>query len=221
MTKEQESKAYAALLKKTLDDLYKHAAYANHCTAAEWVTLYNLPYRVALDYLKTQHTGRVGINPMYPLPGYPVSELLTIHLDELDIDRCSEEREDGSRVVSLELFSTPKPEALERIQANNADLHPTWNLNTAAGLREWEKYFAHYLTGYDFSAFTMFDMFGRTDGNEAELTERKAYYTEVQERYRTASDYLTEAPEYKPEYAEQYTTHTFLLAWDNKDKGGI
>ena len=221
MTDEQKHKACAAILQKTLDDLNKYMAYKNHCAAAEWVTLYNLPYRVALDYQKNLHTGKVCINPMYPLPGYPVSELLTIPVDEMDFDRFTTEREDGSRVVSMEAFCCPKPEALERIQANNADLHPTWNLNTAAGLREWEKYFAHYLIGYDIDHFTMFDMFGRQDGNKGDLNERKQYYRGVIDRYNTASDYLTEAPDYLPEYAEQYTTHEFLLQWDNKDKGGI
>ena len=64
MTREQELKATIAYLDLIWDNALKEHAAKNHCTAAEWVTLYRLPYRVSLDYLKhpEAYTGKCRIN---------------------------------------------------------------------------------------------------------------------------------------------------------------
>lgn len=209
----QENKAREALLKMQLTEFKRQIAYKNHVTAAEWVLQYGLPYRVALDYLKADHTGKVKINPCYPAPGYIKSRLLTIKLKDLDFERWTTIQDDGSSITDIKAFKTPKPDIYELIKANNADMMPTWNLSTHEGLQEWEKLFAHYFIGYDIGSMTAFDIFGHIDVTPAELEERKQYYMGVIGRYNTAADYLTEAPPYKPEYEDIYTDWEFWIDW--------
>lgn len=215
MTREQEQAANKAYLDMIWNDFMKKVAYENHCTAAEWVTLYRLPYRVSLDYLKhpEAYTGKCRINPCYPLAGFPREELLTISANDLDDIRCSYEKQDGTRVLTCEWFDTPRPEVQERIKEYNKRFAPAWNFDTAAGLQEWERVFACYLIPYNFDTFTVFDMYGRTDGTQAELAERIEYYKGVQERFRTGKDYLTEAPPL-PHDADRYTSRPFLISLD-------
>lgn len=223
MTREQEQAANKAYIDMLWNDFLKKVAYENHCTAAEWVTLYGLPYRVALDYLKhpEAYKGKCRINPCYPLAGFPREELLTISLDDLDKERCTHENADGTQVLDMDFFKTPRPEVQERITEHNKQFLPIWHNDTAAGLQEWERVFAYYLIPYDFDTFTVFDMYGKADGNEADLNERKAYYKGVQERYKAGTDYMTEPPPYKPEYDNKYTTHEFILEWENEPKEDI
>lgn len=210
MTREQELKATIAYLDLIWDNALKEHAAKNHCTAAEWVTLYRLPYRVALDYLKhpEAYKGKCRINPCYPLAGFPREEVLTISANDLDDIRCSYEKQDGTRVLTSEWFDTPRPEVQERLNEYNKRFTPAW----VDDLNEWERLFACYLIPYDFDTFTLFDMYGRTDGTQAELDDSISYYKGVQERYKQGN-YLTEAPPLPPD-ADKYTDRPFLISFD-------
>ena len=73
LSKEQEEKAMHVLTQKTmLDNFEKEIAFRNFYKALFAVNVYNLPYRIILDYLKNydKQRGKVELNPCYPAPGY-------------------------------------------------------------------------------------------------------------------------------------------------------
>lgn len=193
---EKEYKYYVALFEKHKREETKQEAFERHKKACRWVTKYNLPYRVSLDYLKQYNSdsGIVLINRAYPLPGLPAAGLLTMTLEEAE-----------------------SAAGRERIEKNNEQYY-TWNLETAAGVKVWEREFTHFLIGYDVSNFTMFDMFGRTDLTVEALEDRKRYYIGLQERFKSdIGQFRTQEPPYLPEYREQYTDDEYIRRWTEEE----
>ena len=193
MTEEQVQKAELALMRQKLLNIEKMDAYKQHLKAVSWVATYNLPYRVALDYIKNNGNGGsiVYINRCYPKPGYPVKGLLEVGAEDLTENE-------------------PTPELMKRIEENNKKYH-TWDLNTKAGRKEWEKQFAHFLSGYDIAAMSAFDVTGDAKADAKAAESRKKYYVKLQQQYEKNPDaFRTSEPEYKPEYAEEYTTMEFI-----------
>lgn len=217
LTPEQKEKAQMALIDKVTDDLYKSLALRNHNAAVEWVEIYNLPYRVSLDYLKSYSVSSdiVKINRCYPLAGYPVDKILTIGFDDLDLDNPDLYKLDdkGMRVYSMELFHTPKPDVMEVIEKHNRQFH-TWEVGDAV----WEYEFIHFLDGYHIDEFSSFDMFGRKGVDEDRLNERKRYFVELQDKYmHDKSRYRSEEPKKTPEDASIYTEWKFHLELNKRN----
>lgn len=212
---ERENRARLALIDAQFREFERKVAYERHLKACAWVDTYNLPYRVSMDYMKRygHHSGVVLINPCYPLPGYPAAELLTLSHDDLDTDNPDVYRiEQGRRVYLMKLFDTPKEEVRQRVEQHNKRFRP-WDLDTDDGRRVWELEFAHFLTGYDIDAFSMFDMFGRMDADETALRARKRYYKGVLDRFNSGNGaYRTSEPPYLPGYEEQYTAQEYLIS---------
>ena len=53
-------------------------AYWHHKNALKMVETYNLPYRICLNYIKADNKGYVLLNPNYPMPGYPLKDLIHV-----------------------------------------------------------------------------------------------------------------------------------------------
>ena len=215
MTPEQRKAAQALFPSNliSIETLEKAHALEMHRKACKWVTKYNLPYRVSMDYLKRyDHTsGIVLINECYPAAGYKRSDLLPVTVSELDYDNPAlfTVNENGERVYSLDVFKTPKPAVMARIEEHNRQFR-TWDTETAAGLEAWEHEFAHFLEGYDFDRFTPFDMIGQGNMPADELNARKAYYKAIQARFEgNKSAYRTEEP--PAVEGTEYTTDKFIL----------
>ena len=218
MIENQDHKAKITVLQLRLEQIKRHHAFMMHQKARKWVTKYNLPYRISLDYLKQYDlaSGIVLINECYPKPGYPKDGVLHLGINDMDVNNpdCYEER-DGKRIQNINTFKTPLPAAAQKIEMNNQRFR-TWNLQTEEGREEWERQFAHFLDGYDLDSFSSWDMFGVPDAPDDVLEALRRYLKGVLLRYRdskTASrtSYRTEEPPYLPEYDELYTTQKFLL----------
>lgn len=221
MTPEQERKAVEVLFLQELKKIEMRMAYRQHLKACKWVDKYNLPYRVATDYLKryNKQSGVVLINECYPLPGYPAADLLTFTPDKVDSDNPKyhkSKNKDGKPMLTIDVFRHLKPEYEAQVIEHNKQYRP-WNLETAAGRGAWEREFAHFLEGYDIDAFTAFDMFGSADAEENALYERKQYFKGVLDRYRSQKNaYRTSEPPYLDEYKGKYTDRKFRLDWVNR-----
>ena len=223
MTEKQREKAIQALLEKREADLQRQHAYKVRQKALKWIKKYNLPYRVSVDYLKKYglNSGIVLINRCYPLPGYPRADLLTITPDDLNRDLETLFTQEPGKLLKydMKLFRTPKPEVKERIEQHNRQFH-TWDLETDTGLESWEHEFAHFIVPYDIDSFTVFDMFGTVDASENALYARKRYFKGIIDRFNSANGaYRASEPPYLPEYADKYTTNTFVLDFETDNLG--
>lgn len=209
MTEEQRNKARAALLYKKLDDFEKSIALDRHFEAIQWIDLYNLPYRIALDYLKGSSPDYVRINPCYPFPGYCKDDL--IHLTPNDVD------------IAQDLTTTPKDKATKKqIKELCAKLRP-WNLSTAAGIEQWKKYFAHFINAADFDSYTSFDWFGAKVAAYSQEQNKKINFWKClhADYHLHPEDYLQEEL-LKADYdLEKYTTNEFIIDWNTSPNSAM
>lgn len=210
LTEEQQKKAKEALCcQSVLLDFEKKIAFWNQQEAVAMVHDYNLPYRVALNYIKawTRQDGLVRINPCYPFPGYRVDDLIHLRPDEYMLhDPTKPPREDGT----YELCLTPiKAETRARIKDLCYKLR-TWNLDTKQGIKQWEFEFAHFLNAADFDNYTSFDYWGsKQEPKDAE--SKINYWKKLQADYRkNPSKYRQEEPPCLPGYATDYTALEFI-----------
>lgn len=214
MIDDRNHKAVVALMNLRTDQLKRSHAYKMHQKACKWVHKYNLPWRVSMDYLKRFDltSGVVLINECYPLPGYPITELIHITLADIaNNPACIEILPDGKKKLKPQALDTLPPDLADVIEEHNRKYRP-WDLETAAGRDSWEREFAHFLDNYDFDSFSCWEMFGTSDLPESELYARKRYYKDVLQRYRSAkSSYRANEPPYLAEYADTYTTRKYFV----------
>ena len=214
LTKEQAEKARIALnLSESFADKFdKEIAFSNHLKAVEWVEKYNLPYRVALNYLKDfdRFNGFVHINPCYPMPGYPKDKLIHLKPDEVLLyDPEESPTPDGYYHLNI----TPiEEETRQRIAENNRTFAP-WDLTTAAGRKQWEYYFAHFLYCEDFSKYKTFDYFGRTQRGKGD-NDRILYWKNLQASIHITPDKFMENEPLLSDYnKEEYSDLPFIPDW--------
>lgn len=203
MTEEQRQKVKAALLYKHLEAFEQSMALDRHYKAIEWITAYNLPYRINLEYLKGSSRDYVQINPCYPAPGYCIDDLIALKPGEVDI--------------SYDLDITPKDEATRQKIKECCDKLRPWDLSTAAGRKKWEYEFAHFLNAAQLNTFTYFDWFGVKSAppKEQEKNQQKIYYwLNLQADYQmNPGNYRQEEP-LRKDYEDNYTTNEFIIDWD-------
>lgn len=222
MANSQEHVAAMLRLERKAEELDKSWALQCHRTALEWVKRYNLPYKICKQYIghPENHAGVVQINPCYPMPGYPVKDLLTFSLEDLDSENPEyytteeEGKHAGERIYNWRYFDEmPLPRALaDRVEEHNRQFM-TWDLQTDAGRKEWERQFAHFLEGYDIDSFSAWDMFGDPHAAENALEEKKRYYRGILLRFRTSKEaYRATDPVYLEEYADEYTDRAYLIS---------
>lgn len=186
-----EEQARRAIAQRQLNELDLKFNLMLHRVACEWVELYNLPYRISLDYFKRDNDiMSVPINPYYPLPGIPKEYVW--HYDT-----------DGgySRAEWFSILSTPTgeiddngkpimtlciPDYIRQQQEEKARPCKQWDLNTAAGRQQWLYYFMVFIMPYadDIPHWKAFDMWGDTKHTEQELKERQRYYIDLINRCR-------------------------------------
>lgn len=220
LTEEQREKAKEALfVRSAIYDFEKKLAFWNHQEAVKMIDTYNLPYRVALDYIKgPKQEGFVKINPCYPLPGYYRDDLIRLKPYEYTLhDTSSPPNEDGSYSLCL----TPiNDDTRARIKDLCYNLR-TWNLSTAAGRKKWEYEFAHFLNAADFDNYSCFDYWGsRTEPEGA--AERINYWKCLQADYHMhPNNYRQEEPPYLSSYDTDYTLLEFIPIRDDNDNDGM
>ena len=218
LTKEQETQARIALLKRQSIDLQKHIAFENHKTAMRWAHEYMIPYRIGLDILKNPEYGNgpdakhTYPNPCYPLPGYPRKELLTyVYPDDFIEDEQTNNDEEMTGfypVQGLRLNTEYDRQAQE-----HAKQFRKWlELFTP----EWEYCFFHLFEGYDFNTFTEFDFFGTKDKEtDSDIALMQKVYSRYQAEYIASKDkYLNIEPIYTPDEKELYTDIYFNYILD-------
>ena len=222
LTELQRQKANEALYKNLpmFKNFEKEIAFRNYQTAIEWIDTYNLPFRIGYEYLKAWNIrdGYVKINPCYPAPGYRCDDLIHLRPDEVTPhDPSSKPNKDGSYNLCL----TPiNEDTRQQIKELCYKLRP-WNLETAAGLKQWEFEFAHFLNAAQLNTFTYFDWFGvKSAPNEesAQKNQQRIYYwLNLQADYQMNPEaYRQEEPPYLPGYDDEYTHLGFVIDWDNK-----
>lgn len=207
LTEEQKRKAMIALLKKG-EDLDRMVALRQHKRAKQAFTRYGLPYRVYLDNLKRyedieiKKRDYVPINDCYPLPGYPIQNI--IEVDFMDFDR-TEIREVNPGVEYL------NPDVKERVCIVMRN-----NIPCPLFSEEWEYNFLHFLKGYDFKSFTDFDFIGETGTMQlGDIRLLQKHYAEYQKKYESnPENYRQQEPPYLPEYKEQYSDYPYRIVHD-------
>jgi len=222
-TAEQREKAEKALRNNSvIDSFEKEIAFANHTTALEWVDTYNLPYRIALNHIKTPDKEHVSINPCYPFPGYKKSDLIHVPIDDCLMYNPEEPpREENGKTLHY-LNMTPKEaDTRQQIAEHNKALRP-WDLSTQEGKRKWEYYFAHFLSGADLQTYQCFDYFGRRTAAKGD-TDRINYWKSLQADYHLSPDrYMKAGPLLTDYNLEEYTHWYFICDWnESTDQKGM
>lgn len=214
MTEEQRKKAEIALNTSFAFDFEKKIAFDNHLKAIEWISIYNLPYRVSLDYLKGSSREYVQINPCYPFPGYNVNDLIHLKPNEFTPhDPSKPPNKDGSYNLCL----TPiNAEVRQQIKEQCEKLRP-WNLSTQEGKEKWKYYFAHFLNAIDLESYNSFDWFGVKVAAYTEEQNKKINFWKCLQAdfFIHPEDYLQEEPPYLPSYDYEYTHLEFIPDWDS------
>lgn len=213
LSKEQEEKAMHVLTQKTmLDNFEKEIAFRNFYKALFAVNVYNLPYRIILDYLKNydKQRGKVELNPCYPAPGYLKEKLLVLPLEDVSIENSPTTND-----LNITVISSAKRQQIDKHNRSLRD----WNLDTKNGIKQWEYYFAHFLKDADLNQYSTFDYFGRNESKQADQ-EKINQWKILQKHFReTPTNYMIEEPNCSDYDLSKYTLQEFIIAWSNK--GGI
>ena len=213
LTEEQRLKGRIALL-PTVSDLEKSHALELHKRACEGMTLYGLPFRVYLDYLKKwdnmtpeERYTYVDINPCYPDDGYPLDRVRVVTPDDIDLESIS------AKVLPFDNIYTLKKTIQNEINRDIVEPLRKWKILD----NNWKKYFSHLLVGYDFERFTEFDFNGGNGTITPEdLGLLRKLYARVLAEYeeRVLDDYLTEEPRTTKERKRRYTDKPYRVLWD-------
>lgn len=215
MTEEQRIKAELALSASFTFNFEKEIALSNHEKAIEWISIYNLPYRISLNHLKGSSRDYVGINPCYPYPGYNVNDLIHLSPNEFAAhDPTKPPNKDGS----YDLCLTPiNAETRQQIKEHCEKLRP-WNLSTPEGIEKWKYYFAHFLNEADLNDYDSFDWFGvKVASYSPEQNHKISFWKCLHADYYLHPDnYMQEEPPYLPSYDNEYTHLEFIPDWEDK-----
>lgn len=213
LTPEQIEKAKIALnINRPIeDDFKKQVAFSNYKTALKWVSEYNLPYRISMDYLKNYSKQYVHINPCYPYPGYPISKLMHLRQDEFSLHNPSDTPTENGYQLNL----TPiEPSKRQQINELCESLRP-WNLSTAAGRKQWEYYFAHFFYTVNFDEYKTFDYFGRPQREKGD-NDKIAYWKLLQASVHiTPERYMEEEPLATDYDLTEYSLMKFVPDWED------
>jgi len=181
-----EKQAHEAILNAQAEYLLKKAALSLHEAAINEQAIYNLPYRVLLDYKRAEHDFmEIEINPYYPYPDIPKEykppmwrydkdggyTSLLLWLGTLQDDEWKEPDEIRNKIDECQR---------ERDRLKSEYRH-VWNLTTEQGRQQWLYYFGIFLLPYaeDIPHWDSFNMFGDVNHTEQELNERKTYFTDL------------------------------------------
>jgi len=212
LTLEQVHAASLALL----PDLEKYHAYIQYKQACKGMVRYGLPFRVYLDYLKRPHkqlddiTRYIEINPLYPQAGFKIDEVKTVCFEDF-----TEPHYTASGALSFDesqyTYEDLSPELQKEIQ-NDIDPVLIWKLYD----KSWEYYFAHFLKGYDFKAFTEFDFYGlQGQQSQSDIQLLQNIYRRLQQDYdRNPNNYMNEEPTISASEYIQYQAEPFYICID-------
>lgn len=214
LTQEQRDKAKLKLLEQELLDIEKAVALANHEQAQSSFYDYGLPYRVFLDYLKQpRNDNNVPINHCYPLPGFELSKRVNVTTNDFDLSKMDSDIPlCFNEVFCVEnLKADKKAEVLRFIEDSR-----TWK---QTGDTEWQRIFAHFLNGYDFSKFTEFDFLGTTNTlTQSDLGLLQKVYERYQEDYlQNPNDYIQSEP-LLADYVGQFGSSPYIIHFTDEEK---
>jgi len=214
LTDEQKWKAQIALLPTVADFEKAHALSLHKQACEEGMSLYGLPFRVYLDYLKRwddmsaeERYTYVDINPCYPDEGYPLDKVRVVTPDDIDEDSIS------AKVLPFDNIGTLKKEIQAEIMRDIVEPLRKWKPLDD----NWKRYFSHLLVGYDFEKFTEFDFTGETGkATKEDIELLRHIYARVLNEYedRVLDDYLTEEPRTTKERKRKYIDKPYRVLWD-------
>ena len=217
LTEEQKAKGRIALL-PSIEDFEKSRALERHKRACKGMTLYGLPYRVYLDYLKRwdsmtpeERDNLVEINPCYPEEGYPLDKIRIVTPSDLDMSNVEVNDKGYPVLLPFEDISTLKPHVQAEIEKSIEPLRKWKHLDD-----NWRCYFSHFLKGYEFKDFTEFDFSGTSgDMTPEDLGLLRNLYERVRAEYDNHElDYLEDEPRTTPERKRQYSEKPYRVLWD-------
>lgn len=212
LTKEQQHKAQMKILEQMWDDIEKAQALENHKQSQRAMNEYGLPYRVYLDYLKSdKYRDCVRINPCYPFPGYEVDSLMYIPTDDF-----IHPNNDGKPIALADLFSiNALKDDTKQIVLKYIAEHRQWVINDD----RWKYYFLHFLVGYDFKSFNEVDFWG-TKGtmHPGDIQLLRNVYTRLQKEYTdNPGNYMQSEPLLSDYDEDKYHGKPFLIAWSREE----
>lgn len=213
LTEKQIEQAERMIMGLSNDDVNKYRALKRHKNALEMWSRYLIPYRIAIDYLKRDLSGVVRINPCYPLPGYPKDKIkpILVHVPKDTMpDELTPNIEKQNEINEYERTLWEYRRILKN-ECNNDDIGKP-------DLNEWCYKYGHLLEGYNIKSFSPFDFHGGSDKwYEGDIELMHKVFERLQKQYQSEpSKYITNEPEYKPEYDEQYTTSLFEFVFESK-----
>lgn len=216
----KRNKARQVLAAESLPDLDKMYAIREHLWIMQMIYAYNLPFKILHDYFKkygTKHQRAdaahndsiVLLNRCYPRPGYLIDKLVYVPQKSVKLI----EGVFADDLSDLKLTINDK-ELKTKAESTAAEQH-VWDLRTAAGRKNWEYYFAHFLQSAHFDEYSHFDFWGEKSAPNGRTTQeqqdRIAYWKRVQSKYlRNPENYMQTEPPYLPEYDGKYTTMMFI-----------
>jgi hypothetical protein len=215
LTQEQTLKARKALARLNNEDEEKKQALEWHKQAKRAFKEYGLPYKVYFNYLKDRannDTSTIPINPCYPMPGYPVEQVIKVTCEDFDI---TNEDIEGSRTLEdVYTFDHLCEDKQKAVTILSCKVKPWKTLD-----ENWKRYFSIFLLGYDFYKFTEFDFMGEVGVlGSGELRLMQNYYTHAvvgeYMKHKDTDNYLLEVPKWEPEYNYLYTNSPYELIWD-------
>ena len=170
----------------TREEIEKQAALMIHTTACRETGIFNLPYRILIDYYEAeQDDDIVPLNLYYPLNGVPKAGEWQFNTDgnytprewiKIITTPTGEYTDDGKPYVTWRI-----PPQIQALIDEKGKPYRLWDLETAAGLQAWAYYFMVFIMPYedDIPHYSVFDMYGSVNHSEQDLNERKQYYMDL------------------------------------------
>lgn len=218
MNEKQRQKAIEVLSTDRLpsiEELKQEAAFNRQLWAIQMIDVYNLPYRVLLDYFKKNgfdymkcvgaacKDGIVLINPLYPAPGYYKADIVCVdwYVDNkytinplIRIEEGPFKDDLTSNKFDLRTFIQEDTKLSEEIESRAAE-QMKWDLSTAAGRKVWEFEFAHFLNAADLDYYSDSDWWGDKQTPPGNAADRINYWKSLQADYHMHSEkYRQEEP---------------------------
>ena len=154
-----------------------------HKAAYKDSRLFNMPYKVMLDYWEGDwNENDTPLTIYYPFESVPSKGVWHFDIDghyskdewaRLCLQPSGDYTEDGKACLTFRI-----PEKIQELIDNKGKPYRLWDLETAAGKQAWLYYFGLFLMPYEdtLTGFSVFDMFGDTKHDKQELNERITYF---------------------------------------------
>lgn len=165
-----EEQAKQAIHDKKIKDCIKAFELVIHERAKIEQVIYNLPYKVMLDYLHRERDPfEIPLNYYYPFPG--------------NKKPCTKAPEQSAEKV-IDFSGVIDTDSDRDIDSECEGIRCIYDVDTEQGQQAWLYHFAVYILPYadKIPNFTMFEMYGDVTATDQDLDNRKRYYMDMIQR---------------------------------------